>query len=484
MNDPNETRMDDLHVHTAVSAAWHDRILPSLSEFIRIPAVSPAYDTAWRAHGELRRAVDHLVTWIRSQGLPQATAEVVELDDRPPLVLADIPSTPGAPSDETVLIYGHLDKQPPFEGWSDGLDPWQPVRRGDRLYGRGAVDDGYAGYTALAAVQAVRAAGGGHCRVVVLLETGEESGSPDLPAYLAQLKDRLGQVTLVVCLDSGGGDFERLWVTRSLRGVIQATLSVSILNAPVHSGIASGVVPSSFRILRTLLDRLEDAATGRIMVPGMNVEIPAQCVADAAVLAELDPTATLRPLSLVAGARPVADDERERILDGTWRPTLSVTGAAGLPDVDRAGAVLRAGTSLRLSFRLPPTADASAAADALTRLVTTDVPYGAQVALTDVVAQDGWYAPPMPDWLVNTMDELTTRVFRERYQLLGLGGGIPFMQMLGRAYPEAAFLVTGAVGAESNMHVPDEWLHLPFAQSVTEAVAHVLHSHAHRGRRT
>lgn len=453
-------------------------MLPSLAEFVKIPAISAAYDPAWREHKQLRRAAEHVAHWVDAQGLDGARTEIIELDDRAPLLLVDIPATPGVTSDDTALLYGHLDKQPPFEGWSEGLGPWEPVVRGDRLYGRGAADDGYAGYAAVTAVHAVRAAGGRHRRVVVALETGEESGSPDLPVYLEHLKDRLGRVTLVTCLDSGGGDYERLWLTRSLRGVLQATLTVSILDRSVHSGIASGVVPSSFRILRVLLDRLEDAVTGEVLVPEMNVDIPQERVAEATALARLRPEWTLRPLSLVSGARPTFENEIERILANTWRPTLSITGAAGLPDVTEAGAVLRAATSVRLSFRLPPTADAAAAASAVTRLTTKDVPYDAHASLSDVVAQDGWSAPDMPSWLADSLDDVGDRVFGAECQFLGLGGGIPFMQMLGLAYPAAAFLVTGAIGADSNMHVPDEWLNIPFAGRVTDALAHVLDAHA------
>ncbi|HJP80092.1 MAG TPA: M20/M25/M40 family metallo-hydrolase [Pseudonocardiaceae bacterium] len=475
--------MDQQVLRDTISTIWDQRILPSLAEFVRIPAVSAAYDSAWREHGQLRQAAEHLADWVRRQDLTGATVEIVQHDDLAPLVLVEIPATPGVTSDETALLYGHLDKQPPFEGWSDGLGPWEPVRRGERLYGRGSADDGYAGYAAIAAVSASEAAGGEHCRIVVLLETGEESGSPDLPGHLVRLKDRLGRITLVTCLDSGGGDFERLWLTRSLRGVLQATLTVSILDKAVHSGIASGVVPSSFRIMRVLLDRLEDALTGRILLPEMNPEIPAECVTAAKELAKLNAGASLRPLSLVSGARPTSDDEAERVLNNTWRPTLSIIGASGMPDVSTAGAVLRAGTSLRLSFRLPPTANAMAAVAAVERLTTTDVPYGAQATLTEVIAQDGWYAPETPPWLASTLDEVGDRVFGEPHQYIGLGGGIPFMQMLGTAYPESAFLVTGAIGADSNMHVPDEWLHIPFARRVTEAVAHVLVAHARQAAR-
>src|SRR5699024_8264772 len=140
-------------------------------------------------------------------------------------------TNPTTGTEETALLYGHLDKQPPVGGWSAGLDPWTPVMDGDRLYGRGSVDDGYAGYAAVTAIESLRENGGAHQRCVVLLETGEDSGSPDLPAYLEHLADRLGTVSLVVCLDSGAGDYERLWLTTSLRGTVQVEVTVSVLES-------------------------------------------------------------------------------------------------------------------------------------------------------------------------------------------------------------------------------------------------------------
>ncbi|MGH3274514.1 MAG: peptidase dimerization domain-containing protein, partial [Streptosporangiaceae bacterium] len=325
---------------------------------------------------------------------------------------------------------------------------------------------------------AVRGAGGGHARAVVLLETGEESGSPDLPAYLEHLAGRLGDVTLVVCLDGGGGDYSRLWLTTSLRGVVSADVTVSVLRAPQHSGMASGIVPSSFRVMRQLLDRLEDSATGEILLPAMNVDIP-ESAREAALAAAAARPGSVRSLyPLVPGMRPASDDESELILNNTWRPTLSVIGAAGLPEPTVAGNVLRAATTLTLSFRTPPTADAGAALAELKQALTANVPYGAQVEIGDTQAENGWTAPRTAPWLAAALDQVGKQVFGEPHGSIGIGGSIPFMELLGRTYPQAQFMVTGALGTDSNMHVPDEWLSIPFARQVTEAVAHVLDAHA------
>ncbi|GAA1504665.1 M20/M25/M40 family metallo-hydrolase [Sphaerisporangium rubeum] len=473
--------MEHAQVREAVVTGWNDHVLPSLSALVEIPAVSPAYDAGWEGKGHLRAAVDHVRDWVESRGLPGVRCEVVCFEGRAPLLVVDVPATAGAVSRGTALLYGHLDKQPPLGDWSEGLGPWRAVLRDGRLYGRGAVDDGYAGYAAVTALEAVRAGGGEHARVVLVLETGEESGSPDLPVYLERLAEGLGEVSLVVCLDGGGGDYERMWLTTSLRGVVQATVTVRVLETAAHSGVASGIVPSSFRVMRRLLDRLEDAETGEVTVPEMNVPIPPERRAEAEALAALRPGEAAGRFRLPAGMRPVCGDEVELLLNNTWRPTLSVIGAAGLPDPAVAGAVLRAATSLRLSFRTPPPVDAEAAKEALVKILTTDVPYGAQVEVTDFLLLNGWQAPPAAPWLDTALRDSGEHVFGAEPRGFALGGGIPFMEMLGRRYPSAQFVVTGALGADSNMHVPDEWLNVPFAMRVTEAVAHILHAHARAG---
>jgi len=470
--------MDHGKVRDAVVSAWTGQVLPSLTGLVEIPALSPSFDSDWEKTGQLLAAAEHVREWIDSRGLPGARSEIVRLAGRSPVLLVDVPATAEATEEGTVLLYGHLDKQPPFGGWSEGLAPWKAVIRDGRLYGRGSVDDGYSGYAATVALEAVHAAGGEHARAIVLLETGEESGSSDLPAYMEHLGDRLGDISLVVCLDAGGDDYERLWLTSSLRGLAQATVTVSVLDAAQHSGIASGIVPSSFRIMRELLGRLEDSSTGEIKIAEMNVEIPPRRRAEAQDTARSDPGAMKRRFPLVKGMRLTSDDDVELLLNNTWRPTLSVTGAAGLPEPANAGNVLRTSTTLTLSFRLPPTADAQAARAALEKALTTDVPYGAKVEISGVEAQSGWSSPDLAPWLAQALQRAGDVVFGEPHRSIGIGGSVPFMELLGRLYPRAQFVITGALGPDSNMHVPDESLNIAFAQQVTEAVAHVVDAHA------
>lgn len=472
--------MDNSLVRGTVERVWDDAVLTSLSEFVSIPALSPIFDENWAASGHLDAAVEHVRRWLVARNIEGASAEILRLPGKSPVLLFDVPPTGEVRADAgTVLLYGHLDKQPPVGGWGEGLGPWTPVQRDGRLYGRGAADDGYSGYAATAALEAVRAAGVPHARCVVLLETSEESGSIHLPAYLERYADKLGPVSLVVCLDSGGQDYERLWLTTSLRGLVSTTVTVKVLESGQHSGMASGIVPSSFRIMRMLLDRLEDSKTGEVLLPEMHGDVPAERLAEIKAMAALAPGAAKAVFPLVAGMSPASDDDVELLLNNSWRPTLSVIGGAGFPLPEEAGNVLRTDTTFTLSFRLPPTASPPAALAALEKALTTDVPYGAQVSLSRSEEGLGWNAPVMAPWLESTLDSVSQTVFGGNPWLtMRLGGSIPFMGTLAERYPEAQFVVTGALSADSNAHVPDEWLNIAQAKRVTEAVAHIVAAHA------
>lgn len=465
-------------VRARVRQLWDTEIIENLSGLVRIPALSPAFDAQWAARGQLDAAIEHVRGWLTARELPGARLEVVRLEGRTPVLLLDVPATAGAEDAGTVLLYGHLDKQPPVGGWAEGLGPWQPVLRDGRLYGRGSADDGYAGYAAGAALEALHAGGGAHARAVLLLETGEESGSPDLPFYLEHLASTLGDVTFVVCLDSGGNDYERMWLSTSLRGLAQVHVTARVLNTAAHSGLASGAVPSSFRVLRELLGRIEDSATGVIALPELNVAIPEGRLRETEAAVASAPGVVRSSFPLADGVRPVSDDEVELALNVGWRPTLSVIGVDGFPAPTDAGNVLRTSSTLALSFRLPPTADSAAALEAITKVLTTDVPYNAQVELAGVEHAGGWNAAAAAPWLAGGLDQVSDEVFGSPWRSIGLGGSIPFMGLLAAKYPRAQFLVTGALGPDSNAHVPDEWLHVEQATRVTEAVAYLLDAHA------
>jgi acetylornithine deacetylase/succinyl-diaminopimelate desuccinylase-like protein len=319
---------------------------------------------------------------------------------------------------------------------------------------------------------------------VVLIEACEESGSADLPFYVDALRAKLGTPSLVVCLDSGCGNYDQLWGTTSLRGVVGGVLTVEILTEGVHSGAASGIVPSSFRILRQILDRIEDARTGAILPRDFHVEIPPERLAEAREVAKVLGTEIYDRFPFSPGAQPVGTDPYELILNNTWRPTLSIIGAAGMPLPADGGNVLRPQTSLKLSLRLPPTCDAGRAVRRLKQIVEADPPYGARVTMnTYGDAGNGWNAPATDPKLLESIQRASATYFGRPAMFAGLGGSIPFMGMLGERFPQAQFVITGAMGPGSNAHGPNEFLHLPTGVRVTACVAQIIAEHSARSQK-
>lgn len=467
--------IDHAAVASSVDEHWR-RAFPVLEDYIRIPAKSPAFDADWKATGHLDRAVGLVRDWLAENLPDDATVMVNEIEGRTPVVVVDVPASPGVERTDTVLLYGHLDKQPEMTGWREGLGPWTPVLEGDRLYGRGGADDGYSAFAITSALEALAAGGGGHQRCVAIIEASEESGSPDLPAHLDQLADRLGDVSLVVCLDSGAPDYDALWLTTSLRGLVSAKLRVDVLERGQHSGMVGGAAPSSVRIIRQLLDRVEDSANGAILLDSFNVDIPGDRLEEARRAAEIgvDPR---DDIALSGDTTSDSPDAVEAILDTCWRPSMSTVSAAGLPSLSDGGNVQRPFTTLGLSFRLPPTCDPEAAAAELKQVVEAGPPSGAGVSLQVTEWAPGWNANPAEPWLQAALDESSQAFFGRPSGALGLGGSIPFMAMLGEKYPSAQFVITGVLGPESNAHGPNEFLHLPTARKVSACVAAILDAH-------
>ena len=472
-----EVQMDASRVEAFVSRKWDDEIVPNLVDYIRIPCKSPMFDADWVSNGYMDQAVALMTRWAEAQAIEGMQLEVVRLEGRTPLIYVEIPAANGGSDDDCVLLYGHLDKQPEMTGWDEDLGPWQPVIKGDRLYGRGGADDGYAIFGSLTALLALQEQKAPHARCVILIEACEESGSYDLPAYVDHLAPRIGKPSLVVCLDSGCGNYDQLWCTTSLRGLAGGNLTVRVLHEGVHSGDASGIVPSSFRILRELLSRIEDETTGRILVEGMHVEIPAERLAQAGEAARVLDTAVFDKFPFLDGMTPMHEDLTELVLNRTWRPALSVTGVDGMPPLSSAGNVLRPHTSVKLSLRLPPTLDGKKAGEILRETLLRDPPNGAQVSLDLEKASTGWNAPAMSSWLTGAIDTASQEFFGQPAMYMGEGGTIPFMGMLGEKFPAAQFMITGVLGPHSNAHGPNEFLHIPMGKRVTACVARVIADH-------
>ena len=465
--------MDTEQARRFIDEQWDRSIVPTLVDYIRIPNKSPLFDPDWMSHGYMDQAVELIEAWCRAQPIDGLTLEVVRLEGRTPLIFMDIPGD----SDTCVLLYGHLDKQPEMVGWESGLGPWEPVIRDDKLYGRGGADDGYAAFAALTAIRTLQEQRIPRARCVVIIEACEESGSGDLPYYIDALTERIGTPDLVVCLDSGCGNYDQLWATTSLRGNVSGVLSVQTLTEGVHSGDAGGIVPSTFRILRQLLGRLEDEHTGELKPGFLHTQIPEQRRTQAAHAAQVLQTRVFDKFPWVAGAQPSTTDLSELVLNRTWRPALEVTGAAGLPVLAEAGNVARPETRVKLSLRIPPTCEPLAASEALTELLVSDPPNGAKVSFEADTPCVGWDAPPTSVWLDRAVNNASNAFFGADAVHMGEGGTIPFMGMLGDKFPQAQFLITGVLGPHSNAHGPNEFLHLPTGKKLTGCVAQVIEAH-------
>ena len=468
--------MDLERARQSIDGWWRESIVPCLQDYIRIPNKSPFFDPDWEAHGHMNRAAELLAAWCREQPLKGMAVEIVRLPGRTPLLWCEVPGS----GDGSVLLYGHLDKQPEFTGWAEGLSPWEPVIRDGKLYGRGGADDGYAVFASLAAIRALQEQGVPHARCVVLIEGCEESGSTDLPHYVEALSDRIGSPELVICLDAGCGDYERLWCTTSLRGAVLGTLSIDVLTEGVHSGAGTGIAPSSFRILRSLLSRLENEVTGDMLIDEAYAPIPKERMRQAVAAAEGLGETAFRQLPLVESVLPVSNVPTELLLNNTWRPSLTVTGADGLPAIRDAGNTLLPRVAAKLSIRLAPTADPGRAAAAIKQALEADPPYGARVRFDISMASAGWNAPELDGWLVESMQRASQSAFGRELVYLGTGGGIPFIGMLAERFPGVQFLVTGVLGPNSNAHGPNEFLHIAYARRLTLCVAGVLADHASR----
>ena len=465
--------MDFKRARETTRAAFRDSIVPRLSDYIRIPNKSPLFDADWQAHGHMDRAAELMAAWCREQLIAGLKVEIVREKGRTPVLLCEIPGT----GSDTVLLYGHMDKQPEFTGWAEGLSPWEPVIRDGKLYGRGGADDGYAVFSSLMAIRLLQEQKIPHARCVVLIEACEESGSYDLPFYVDKLAGRIGTPSLVVCLDAECGNYDQLWCTTSLRGNLVGDLIVEGLTEGVHSGAGTGIAPSVFRIARTLLARVENDVTGDILLDEFIVPIPPARIDQARAAAAVLGTQIAGKLPFVPGAWALTDSPVELVLNNTWRPTLAVTGAAGLPAMENAGNVLLPRVEFKLSFRMPPTADAEASAAAVKNRLEADPPYGVRVRFEVGSSQAGWDAPPVASWLEASMRDASRATFGQDAMYLGTGGSIPFIGMLGERFPGTQFLVTGVLGPHANAHGPNEFLHLECAEKLTLCVAKVVADH-------
>ena len=455
---------------SGINKFWDDKIIPTLIEYIKIPNKSPSFDPDWEKHGHMDKVLDLAVNWANENKPNGSTLTVERTPGRTPIILLDVPGT----VDGNILMYGHLDKQPEMEGWAEGLGPWEPVMKDDKLYGRGGADDGYALFASIASINALQEQKIDYPRILVLIEFSEESGSPDLPHYMNICSEVIGVPDLVICLDSGAGDYKRFWTTTSLRGLIGLKMKVEVLNEGVHSGGASGHVPSSFRVARALLSKLEDQNTGEVLLDELKTDIPDYRIKETETLVSILDDEVVQEFPWKDKMKPSTDNKVEGVLRRTWKPALSIVGSDGLPSTANAGNVLRPYTTLQLSMRIPPMVDAKKATKEIEKTLKNNVPYDATIDLDFEEAADGWNAPETSPWLLDAINKASKNYFKEQPCSIGEGGTIPFMAMLGEQFPNAQFVITGVLGPKSNAHGPNEFLHIPFAKKLTCCISSIL----------
>lgn len=459
-----------------IDQLWDESIIPALQKYITIPNKSPHFDHDWEKNGYMMKAVQLISDWCENNSVPGMKLDVIQLENRTPVIFMELPGD----SDETILLYGHLDKQPEMTGWDNDLHPWKPVLRGDKLYGRGAADDGYAAFASLAAIKSLREQNIKRARCVILIEACEESGSYDLPFYIDALQERIGSPSLIICLDSGCGNYEQLWMTTSLRGLASGQLTVEVLKQGIHSGSGSGIAPSCFRILRQLLNRIENEMTGDVILQDLHVEIPEQRQQQAKQAANVLGKSVYDDLPFKDNVYPESSSIAELILRRTWKPALSVIGSDGMPSISNAGNVTLPKISLKLSMRLPPTCDADDAAKKLKEILETNPPHQASVTFEMDDTGSGWNAPAQSEWLIQSANNASLEYFGKPAVYMGEGGSIPFMGMLGKKFPQAQFVITGVLGPGSNAHGPNEFLHIPTGKKLTACVANMIADHFSR----
>lgn len=456
--------MDKRIIKPYIEKYFNSSILPTLTEYIKIPNCSPNYDADWEKNGNAIKAANLLADWIDDQNLKNCNVTLFQDPGHTPFIFVDIQAT-RENDDRTILMYGHLDKQPPFTGWSEGLGPQDPVIKDGHLYGRGGADDGYSTFATIASIKACQDNNGPLPRIVILIEGAEESNTDDLFYYVNGLKKTIGTPSLIICLDSGCADYERLWVTTNLRGVCSINLKVSVLSQGLHSGLSGGLVPDSFMITRKILDRIEDPETGILKNQELYVQIPKERDTQMDEMIKiLGDKKILESIPWYQNTQPLEKDIKNTVVRNTWKPTLTITGCDGIPDIEHAGNVIRPYTELCLSFRLPPLIDSAKAGQLIKAELEKDPPFNAKVEANIINTGDGWSLSSFSERLRNILNIASQRFFLKDMGFFGEGGSVPFVQFFNNMYPKADFAVLGVNGPFSNIHGPDENLNLDFCQ--------------------
>ena len=455
-------------------------LIPSISEFIKIPNQSRSFDSEWATNGLQEKACKFAMDFAEKQEIQNLTMTLIEEKDKTPAILAIIDPFKNNETDitdisKTILMYGHIDKQPPLHGkWSKGLGPHTPVIKNNKLYGRGGSDDGYAWFTCILLAKTLQQNGIPHNRLVLFFETDEESGSRDLMHHLNKYKNQIGEPSLIICLDSGTTDYDHMCLTTTLRGLICFKLRVDVLTHGVHSGSASGIIPSSFRILRNVLDQFENSNTGELP-PQFSVDIPQDKYGQAKLLTDLNQGNIDFKFPILEGVESMGYSGFQNYINRIWKPQLSITGIDGLPSISKAGNVLLPFTEVTCSLRLPPSKPAQQTKLDIQKFFDqVKIPHNAKLSCNILKTGSGFECPSYSPSFLEIINKSGLETFGNPVHFYGVGGSIPFLNDIKNVFPKSQFIITGVLGPNSNAHGPDEMLHLDYLEKLVLALAKIL----------
>eukprot|EP00824_Muranothrix_gubernata_P021667 TRINITY_DN479_c0_g1_i1.p1 TRINITY_DN479_c0_g1~~TRINITY_DN479_c0_g1_i1.p1 ORF type:complete len:483 (+),score=91.68 TRINITY_DN479_c0_g1_i1:3-1451(+) len=462
----------DQQIKSFVEKNWEESVLPSLKDFIRIPNITPTLDSTWETNGNAEKAVKLVYDWVEKQNLKGAKMEILKEPGKPHTIFIEIDAQGG--NTKNVMLYAHMDKMPPSEGeWDEGLSPYEPVIKDGLMYGRGCADDGYGVYACILPIKACQEMGIPHPRCVIVFESAEESASLHLTYYIEKLKDRIKTPDLIVCLDSGAGDYDHLWITSTLRGCMNIGMKVSLMEKGVHSGDGSGVVPDSFRICRVLLDRLEDPKTG-VVIDEFQSPLSEKREKQLRESAKILGKTLVEDMPLLEGCKPFHPDVTEMVINKSWKAMLCITGAESLPNLENAGNVLRPTTTLKMSMRLPPPLNPYKAMEKAKEILSKDVPHNAKVEFIGNFCAPGLECPMLSPELEKSLDDSAKTFMGHPALYMGEGGSIPFMAMLHEMYPSTQIIVTGILGPGNNAHGPNEMLNIDYTKKLMMCITKVF----------
>jgi len=463
-------------IETWIKEQIDKTLIPTLQDYVRIPNQSRAFDPDWQTDGMNLKVCEFAKKFAEAQQLENFTVEIIQEEGRTPCVLAILNDSSDS---SNILMYGHLDKQPPLtDQWSPGLHPYDPVIKEDKLYGRGAADDGYAFFSSVLLLKGLQTFKATLGRVVLFFETDEESGSKDLVYFLEKSEQKVKTPDLVICLDSGCCDYDHWCLTTTLRGVMNFNMKVEVTKEGVHSGMASGIIPDSFRIGRKLLEQFESSENGQVFIQDLYVNIPDDKYKQAFDLIQEMGGKIDWKFPFLPGVKPTVEDGFKQYMNRIWMPQMTLIGMEGVPNVSNAGNVLRPYTTFGISVRLPPTLDKEKAKEAVTAFFNKVAkPYNAVVTIDFKGVGQGFNSPTFDPALKQVIDTAGEKAFGKPVLCYGEGGSIPFINELNSKYPKSQFIVTGVLGPESNAHGPDEFLHIPYLKKLACTLAGVIQNY-------